>query len=155
MLVFVVNSRTGKMNISLSRPRLRFWSRETVSAVPSCASLLILHILRLNLVLTCYGIPPDFRGGVHLFIYNRQTPSGQSRVYRVTQLRIDDGVDSRESAGTVPVNLKVVPNGFCLALVGHHVFTLKGPTNIMRLSFPHSLLILFESTICMYGHTNI
>ena len=119
MLVFVVNSRTGKMNISLSRPRLRFWSRETVSAVPSCASLLILHILRLNLVLTYYGIPPDFRGGVHLFIYNRQTPSGQSRVYRVTQLRIDDGVDSRESAGTVPVNLKVVPNGFCLALVGH------------------------------------
>ena len=33
---------------------------------PSCVSLLI-SILRLNLVLT-YGIPPDFRGGVHLFI---------------------------------------------------------------------------------------
>ena len=25
------------------------------------------HLLRLNLVLT-YGIPPEFRGGVHLFI---------------------------------------------------------------------------------------
>ena len=37
----------------------------------------------LNLVLT-YGIPPEFRGGIHLFIYNRHTPSGQSRVYRVT-----------------------------------------------------------------------
>ena len=61
-----------------------------------------------------YGIPPEFRGGVHLFIYNRHTPSsGQSRVYRVTQLRTD-GVHCRESAGTGPVNLKVVPNGCCL-----------------------------------------
>ena len=34
------------------------------SAVPSRVSLLI-FILRLNLVLT-YGIPPEFRGGVHL-----------------------------------------------------------------------------------------
>ena len=47
------------------------------------------------------------------FIYlNRHTPSGQSRVYRVTQLRTD-GVHCRESAGTGPVNLKVVPNGCC------------------------------------------
>ena len=38
---------------------------------------------RLNLVLT-YGIPPEFRGGVHLFILNRHTLSGQSRVHRVT-----------------------------------------------------------------------
>ena len=50
----------------------------------------------------------------HPFIYlNRHTPSGQSRVYRVTQLR-NDGVHCRESAGTGPVNLKVVPNGCCL-----------------------------------------
>ena len=55
-----------------------------------------------------YGIPPAFRGGVHLFIENRHTPSGQSRVYRVTQLRTD-GVHCRESAGIGPVNLKVVP----------------------------------------------
>ena len=34
------------------------------SAVPSRVSLLI-SILRLNLVLT-YGIPPEFRGGVHM-----------------------------------------------------------------------------------------
>ena len=48
------------------------------------------------------------------FMYlNRHTPSGQSRVYRVTQLRTD-GVHCRESAGTGPVNLKVVPNGCCL-----------------------------------------
>ena len=43
---------------------LRIWSRETGSAVPSRVSLLI-SILRLNLVLT-YGIPPEFRGGVHM-----------------------------------------------------------------------------------------
>ena len=49
-----------------------------------------------------------------LYIYfNRHTPSGQSRLYRVTQLRTD-GVHRRESAGTGPVNLKVVPNGCCL-----------------------------------------
>ena len=36
------------------------------SAVPSRVSLLI-SILRPKLVLTC-GIPPEFRGGVHLFI---------------------------------------------------------------------------------------
>ena len=44
---------------------------------------------------------------------NRHAPSGQSRVYRVTQLRTD-GVHCRESACTGPVNLKVVPNGCCL-----------------------------------------
>ena len=48
------------------------------------------------------------------FIYlNRHTPSGQSRVYRITQLRTE-GVHCRESAGTGPVNLKVVPNECCL-----------------------------------------
>ena len=36
----------------------------TGPAAPSCVSLLI-SILRPNQVLTC-GIPPDFRGGVHL-----------------------------------------------------------------------------------------
>ena len=66
-----------------------------------------ISILRLNLELT-YGIPPEFRGGGY-----RHTPSGQSRVYRVTQLRTE-GVHCRESAGIGPVNLKVVPNGCCL-----------------------------------------
>ena len=53
-----------------------YQSSPTVSAVPSRVSLLI-SILRLNLVLT-YGIPPEFQGGVHIFILNRHTPSGQS-----------------------------------------------------------------------------
>ena len=37
---------------------------------------------------------------------------GQSRVDRVTQLRTDR-VHCRESAGTGPINLKVVPNECC------------------------------------------
>ena len=44
---------------------------------------------------------------------NLHTPSAQSRVYRATQLRTDD-VHCRESAGTGPVSLKVVPNECCL-----------------------------------------
>ena len=94
------------MIIPCSLTCLRVWSRKTGSAVPSRVSLLI-SILKFNLVLT-HGIPPDFRGGVHSFISNRHTPSGQSRVYRVKQLRTD-GVHCRESAGTGPVVLKVVP----------------------------------------------
>ena len=65
---------------------------------------------------------------------NRHTPSGQSRVHRVTQLR-NDGVHFRESAGTGPVNLKVVRFQTGAALAGHH-----GPIN-MRPSFPHPLMI--------------
>ena len=65
------------MNISLSASAL---SRETGSAVPSRVSLLI-FLLRLNLVLA-YGVPPEFRGGVHLFVYNRHTPSGHAVAYR-------------------------------------------------------------------------
>ena len=43
------------------------------------------------------------------FIYlDHRTPSDQFRVYRVTQVRTD-GVQCRESAGTGPVVLKVVP----------------------------------------------
>ena len=83
----------------------RFWQSRPASA---CS----FSILMLNLVLT-YGVPPEFHGGVPLFILNRHTPSGQSRVYQVTQLHTD-GVHCRESAGTGPVNLKVLPNECCL-----------------------------------------
>ena len=114
----VVNPARGQLNRENKyfpvRVCLRIWSRETDWAVPSCVSLLI-SILRLNLVLT-YGIPYEFRSGVHLFMFiylNHHTPSGRSRVYRVTQVRTD-GVHCREPAGTGPVNLKVVPNGCCL-----------------------------------------
>ena len=48
------------------RSRLRFWYRETGSAVPSRVSVLT-SILSLNLVLT-YGIPSEFRDSIHLLI---------------------------------------------------------------------------------------
>ena len=57
-----------------------------------------------------------------------RTPSGQSQVFRVTQLRAD-GVDYRESAGTRPVNLKVVPNECCLG---------RSPWTIIFASLSHS-----------------
>ena len=87
------------------RSRLRIWSRETGSAAPSHVSLLI-SILRLNLVLT-HGILPDFRDGVHLYLFIPSTAIGSiPNFYQVTQLRTD-GVHCRESAGTRPVILKV------------------------------------------------
>ena len=64
----VANPARGQLNrehnIPLSPCVPESLSREMGSAVPSCVSLLI-SILRLSLVLT-YGIPPEFRGGVHL-----------------------------------------------------------------------------------------
>ena len=100
----VAHPARGQLNreIFFPCPRscLRIWSRETASAVPSRVSLLI-SILRLNLVLT-YGTPPEFRGGVHIFILNRYTSSGQSQVYRIKQLRTD-GIHCQEYAGTGPV----------------------------------------------------
>ena len=67
----VANPARGQLNrenktFSCPRSRLRIWSRETGSAVPSRVSLLI-SMLRLNMVLT-YGIPSEFRGGVYLCI---------------------------------------------------------------------------------------
>ena len=56
----------GNCFSSCPRSRLRIWSREAGSAVPSRVILLI-SIIRLILVLT-YEIPLEFRGGVHLFI---------------------------------------------------------------------------------------
>ena len=70
----VVNPAHGQLNRENNlfpcclRSSLRSWSHETGSAVPSRKSLLrILIIIRLDLVLT-YGISPEFRGGLHLFI---------------------------------------------------------------------------------------
>ena len=110
--------------------RLRFWSRETGSAVPSRIRLLI-SILRLNLVLT-YGVPPEFRGGVHLFILNRHTPSDQSRVYRVTHLRTD-GVHFRrhrasKSQGSSErvLALQVIMDQLTYAPLSHTHYTIIG-----------------------------
>ena len=55
-----------EITIPCPRSRVRDWFRETGSPVPSLVSPLIL-LIRLNMVLI-HGIPPDLRGGVHLFI---------------------------------------------------------------------------------------
>ena len=130
------SAEQGKLIFPYHRSRLRIWSRETGSAVPSRVSLLILHT------------QAEFESGVYsrdssqfprrrpfTYYLNRYTPSGQSQVYRVTQLRID-GFHCRESAGTRSVVLKVVPvTGAALA----------GPTMGQLLLcaslFPHPLLI--------------
>ena len=62
----VANPARGQLNREKEYFPDPVWSREVGSAVPSRVSLLI-SILSLNMVLT-YGIPPEFRGGVHLFI---------------------------------------------------------------------------------------
>ena len=90
----VANPARGQLNRENNMPLSPYVPENLVSrtgsVVPSRVSLLI-SILRLNLVLT-YGIPPEFRGGVHTFmkppyaIGSVSSLSGQSRVYRVTQL---------------------------------------------------------------------
>ena len=60
----VADPARGQLNRENKYSPVPVHSRETGSAIPSRVSLLI-SILRLNLVLT-YGIPPGFRGGVHL-----------------------------------------------------------------------------------------
>ena len=67
----VANPARGQLdreekNNPCSHSCLGIWSRDPGSAVPSRVNLLI-SILRLNLVRT-YGIPSEFRGGVHLFV---------------------------------------------------------------------------------------
>ena len=54
-----------------------------------------------------HGTPSDFRGGVHLFIIP-PFAIWKTRVYQFAQVRTD-GVHCRESTGTRPVVLKVVP----------------------------------------------
>ena len=63
MVTHIAKIRINRVRVPCPRSRLRIWSRETGSAVPSRVSPLI-SILRLNLVLT-YGIPAEFRGGFH------------------------------------------------------------------------------------------
>ena len=88
-----------------------------------------LHPAGLNLALT-HGIPTTFRDGVHIY---RQPPSGQSRVYPVTQLRTD-GVHCGDSIGTGPVVFKAVP----VAGSSFSGFTIN--QYFMLLSFPTPLL---------------
>ena len=92
------------MEFLCARSRLRTCSCETVSVIPSRVSP---HILHTHAESGAYSwallTRPAFRDGFHLY---RQPPSGQSRVYRVTQLPIDS-VYPRQSAGTRLEDFKV------------------------------------------------
>ena len=105
----VANPVYGQLNrekIPCPRSRLRIWFRETSLAVPSLVSLLILYTNAESGAYSRYSsrIP---RRRPYIFASTTHHPSGQSRVYRVTQLRTDC-VHCRESVGTGPVVLKVV-----------------------------------------------
>ena len=136
----VTNLARGQLNRennvfpACARSRLVILFRETGSAVLSRVSPLIPNTQAessiINLVLTD-GIPPAFRDGVHT---SRQPPSGQSRVYWVTQL-LTDGFHCRELAGTGSVVLKGVPvtgaafsgvtivHFLCASLLPHPLFS--------------------------------
>ena len=62
----VANPARGQLNRENEYFPVPFAPENLVSRDGFGISLLI-SILRLDLVLT-YGVPPDFRGGVHLFI---------------------------------------------------------------------------------------
>ena len=120
--------------------RLRIWSRETGSAVPSRVSPLILH--------TQAGSGAYSREYSHLprrrpHIY-RQPPSGQSRVYRVTQFRAD-GIHCRESSGTAPIVLKVA------RVTGAALSGITTDQFICSSHFPNPPLLL--APVCLHnGH---
>ena len=76
------SAEQGKLTVPCPHSRLRIRYRKKGSVVSSRVSLLILH----TQVLT-YGIPPDFRGGVHLMfqttIRHRVSPEfGRAIAYR-------------------------------------------------------------------------
>ena len=105
----VANPARGQLNreneFPCPRTCLRIWSRDTGSAVPSRVSLLIFDTQAES---GAYSRDSSRFPRRRPYIYlNRHTPSGESRVHRVTQLRTD-GVHCRESAGTELVVLKVV-----------------------------------------------
>ena len=127
----VANPVRGQLNREKEycpRSRPRIWSRETRSAVLSRVGLLILHTQAEYVVYSRdYSRSPRRRP-----LFKRYTSSGQSRVYRVKQW-CTDRVHCRESAGTGPVVLMVVPVTDP-AFAGHH-----GPINV-RLSFPTPII---------------
>ena len=114
-----------KMNISLSSfaPE-NLVSRDGFGRPVSRQPAHSLHSGRIWSLLTRF-LPSSTAAPIYLY---RHTQSGESRVYRVTQLRTD-GVHCRESAGTDPVVIKVVPVTGA-AFAGPH-----GQINV-RLPFP-------------------
>ena len=137
--ILFVRGQLNRGKILCPRSRLRIWSRETGLVVPSCVSLLILHTQtefgaysrdssrcprRRPFIFTTirHQVSPEFirsRNCVQMAFTAESPLLGQSRGYRVTQLRTD-GVHCQESARTGPVALKVVRITGAAFLVHHH-----------------------------------
>ena len=93
-LPWLVNDRAA-LRLRRERERERVWSLVSLDEFGRPVPRQHAHFphslqnstttVMLNLVLS-YGIPSDFHDGLHIY---RQTPSGQSRVYQITQLLTD------------------------------------------------------------------
>ena len=135
----VANSVYGQLNrgkFPCPRSRLRIWFRETSLAVPSLVSLLILYT---NAESGAYshGIPPEFRGGVHIFfpaphtIGSVPSLSGHAIAYRLHSLpRV------RWHRGSSPQGSS--SNGCCLCITMDQMLLCSS-------LFPHPLLIYSEN----------
>ena len=95
----VGNPARGQLNIEYGYfavlVGMRVWSCQTGSAVLSRVSLFILHTQAESGAYSRDFLLISAAASINLC---RHTPSGQSRVYQVTQLRTN-GVHCRESAG--------------------------------------------------------
>ena len=111
--ILLVVSSTGKIDIPLS-----LFSSENFVSRDGFGSLLPrqpahLHTQAESSAYLLWDSSRVPRRRPFIYLKPPYAASGQSRVYRVTQVRTD-GVHCRESTITGPVNLKIVPNGCCL-----------------------------------------
>ena len=92
------------------RSRLRIWSPETGSAIPSRVSPLFLHFQAKSSIINLVRLLTEFLtfSATASIYLNRQPPSGQSRVNRVTHLGTDGVHLYRESTGTGPAEVIVL-----------------------------------------------
>ena len=104
--ILLVVNWTGKSSVSLS-----LFAPENLVSRDSFGSPVPRQPAHLHTQAESYAYlrdPSRFPRRRPFISLNRHTPSGQSRVYRITQMRTDR-VHCQESTGTGPVNLKVVP----------------------------------------------
>ena len=120
-------------------------ARDLTHYVPSRVSLLILHTQAESGAFSRDS--SRFRWRRPSIYLNGHAALGQSRVYRVTQLRTG-GVHCRESAGTGPVVLKAVP-----VTSGAATFLQVTMDRLMRAYlFPHPHLVQSGHVNRRYGH---
>ena len=135
----VANPVYGQLNrgkFSCPRSRVRIWFRVTGLAVPSLVSLLILYTNAESGAYE-YGIPPEFRGGVHIFLPAPHTIgsvpslSGHVIAYRLRSLPRVHWHRASSPQGSSS-------NGCCLCITMDQMLLCSS-------LFPHPLLIYSEN----------